>query len=91
MIKKSQLDEFRKMIDECDDQDSLDAAYALLSDVMQINAARYKISQLESGLTAGKKAMFYFFVSGLDEDEIAYASERVQGRLKRMKNSKEEK
>lgn len=84
MSKKSQLDEFRNMIDNCDDKESLDAAYQLLSELLEINTLKYKLEKLESGLTNGKKAMFYFFTSGLTEDEIVYATERVKGKTSRL-------
>ncbi len=92
--KVSQLDEFRNMIDNCDDKESLDAAYQLLSDLLEINKIKFRLEQLESGLTEGKKAMFYFFTSGLTEDEIVYATERVKGKSTRLlekEKKKEEK
>jgi len=95
MIKKSQLDEFRNMIDNCDDKEALDAAYQLLSELMEINTLKYKLEKLESGLTTNKKAMFYFFASGLSEDEIVFATERVKGKtnqlLKKEKKIEEDK
>ncbi len=91
----SQLDEFRNMVDTCDDKEALDAAYSLLSELMEINTLKYKLEKLESGLTNGKKAMFYFFTSGLTEDEIVYATERVKGKINRVldreKKNEEEK
>jgi len=80
----SQLDEFRNMVDTCDDKEALDAAYQLLSELLEINSLKYKLEKLESGLTNGKKAMFYFFTSGLTEDEIVYATERVKGKTNRL-------
>ena len=95
MSKVSQLDEFRNMVDNCDDKEALDAAYQLLSELMEINSLKYKLEKLEAGLTNGKKAMFYFFASGLTEDEIVYATERVKGKttrfLEKEKKKEEEK
>jgi len=84
MKKESQLDEFRKMIDNCDDKEALDSAYQLLSELLEINTLKYKLQKLESELTKDKKAMFYFFASGLTEDEIVYATERVKGKTNRI-------
>ena len=84
MNKQSQLDEFRNMVDNCDDKESLDAAYQLLSELLEINSLKYKLEKLESGLTNGKKAMFYFFAAGLTEDEIVFATERVKGKTNRL-------
>lgn len=84
MSKKSQLDEFRDMVDNCDDKESLEAAQQLLRDILRINAIKFELSNLEEGLTAGKKAMFYFFTSGLTEDEIVFAAERTKGKLTRV-------
>jgi len=87
MGKKSQLDEFRDMVDGCDDKEALEAAQQLLKDILRINAIKFELSNLESGLTTGKKAMFYFFTSGLTEDEIVFAAERTKGKLNRVGES----
>jgi hypothetical protein len=49
MNKVSQLDEFRNMVDNCNDRESLDAAYQLLSELLEINSLKYKLEKLESG------------------------------------------
>lgn len=82
--KVSHLDEFRTMIDNCDDKEAVDAAYQLLSELMEINKLKFRLGQLEAGLTNDKKAMFYFFASCLSEDELVYATERVKGKANRL-------
>lgn len=81
---KSQLDEFRNMIDNCDDKEALDSAYQLLSELLEINNIKSKLETLESGLANDKKAMFYFFAAGLTGDELPYAAERVKGKTNRL-------
>jgi hypothetical protein len=84
MSNKSQLDEFRNMIDNCNDPEMLSVAQTLLSELLEINQLKNRLNNLESGLTEGKKAMFFFFTSGLEEDEIVYAAERVRGKSSRL-------
>jgi len=82
--KVSNLDDFRSMIDTYDDKEVLDVGYQLLSEVMEINSLKSRLKTLEDNLTEGKKAMFYFFVAGLSEDEVVYAAERIKGRINRL-------
>lgn len=82
--KVSNLDDFRNMIDTYDDKEVLDVGYQLLSEVMEINSLKSRLKTLEDNLTEGKKAMFYFFVAGLSEDEVVYAAERIKGRINRL-------
>lgn len=82
--KVSNLDDFRNMIDTYDDKEVLDIGYQLLSEVMEINSLKSRLKTLEENLTEGKKAMFYFFVAGLSEDEVVYAAERIKGRINRI-------
>jgi hypothetical protein len=72
------------MIDTYDDKEVLDVGYQLLSEVMEINSLKSRLKTLEDNLTEGKKAMFYFFVAGLSEDEVVYAAERIKGRINRL-------
>ena len=78
------LDEFRSMIDSTEDEKLLDASYQLVKDMMEINKLKFRLNELESGLTDGGKACFYFFASDLDEDELVFAAERISGKLKRL-------
>ena len=83
------LDEFRTMIDETTDEKLLEASYQLVSEMMEINRLKNRLSELEDGLTEGGKACFYFFASDLNEDELVFAAERISGKLKRIGRKKE--
>lgn len=87
----SRLDEFREMIDKTDDLKVLEAGQVLLREMMKINALKLELKSLESGLTDGGKAIFYFFAEELDEDELIFATERVSGRVKRVERAEEKK
>lgn len=80
----AKLDEFRDLVDRFDDPEILNQGLSLLRDLIEINEMRNKISKLESSLTQEGRAIFYFFASSLDEDELIFAAERISGRLKRM-------
>lgn len=80
----SKLDEFRDLVDRFDDPEILNQGLSLVRDMIEINNLRVKISNLESSLTQEGRAIFYFFASSLDEDELIFAAERISGRLKRM-------
>ena len=79
------LDDFRSMIDNVDDPRVLESGQTLLREMMMINDLKIKLKELESNLTDGGKAIFYFFAEELDEDELVFASERISGRIKRIK------
>jgi hypothetical protein len=80
----AKLDEFRDLVDRFDDPEILNQGLSLVRDLIEINEMRNKISKLESSLTQEGRAIFYFFASSLDEDELIFAAERISGRLKRM-------
>ena len=85
----SKLNEFREMIDKADDIKVLESGQELLRDMMTLSNLKSKIEELESNLTSGGKAIFYFFAEELDEDEIVFAAERISGRIKRLSRNAE--
>ena len=85
------LEDFREMIDGVKDSNVLESGQTLLREMIQINELRLRLEALESGLTDGGKAIFYFFAEELDEDEIVFAAERISGRLKRLQRAEENK
>lgn len=80
----NKLDEFRTMIDKTDDTKVLESGQELLRDMITLAALRQKVAEIETGLTDGGKAIFYFFAEELDEDEVVFAAERISGRIKRL-------
>tara|TARA_Y100001963_G_scaffold144981_1_gene217895 strand:- start:366 stop:680 length:315 start_codon:yes stop_codon:yes gene_type:complete len=80
----SKLNEFRDMIDSIDDTKVLESGQDLLRDMINLAALKQKVAEIESGLTSGGRAIFYFFAEELDEDEVVFAAERVSGRIKRL-------
>tara|TARA_Y100001963_G_C6673116_1_gene396083 strand:+ start:176 stop:481 length:306 start_codon:yes stop_codon:yes gene_type:complete len=78
------LEDFRQMIDGVDDLKVLESGQVLLREMIQINELKRKLHALETGLTDGGKAIFYFFAEELDEDEIVFAAERISGKIKRL-------
>ena len=86
----SKLNEFREMIDKADDISVLESGQELLRDMMAIADLKRRLEELESNLTDGGKAIFYFFAEELDEDEIVFAAERISGRIKRLGRSVKE-
>jgi hypothetical protein len=78
------LDDFREMINGIDDLTLLESGQTLLREMMEVNSIRKRLTELECGLTEGGKAIFYFFASELDEDELVFAAERVSGRVTRV-------
>ena len=78
------LNDFRDMIDNTDDKAVLESGQSLLREMMEIAALKERLSSLESNLTAGGKAIFYFFAEELDEDEIVFAAERITGKIRRL-------
>jgi hypothetical protein len=83
------LEDFREMIDGVDDLKVLESGQTLLREMIQINELKIKLQALESGLTDGGKAIFYFFAEELDEDEIVFAAERLSGRIRRLERLEE--
>ena len=57
----SKLNEFREMIDKADDISVLESGQELLRDMMAIADLKRRLEELESNLTDGGKAIFYFF------------------------------
>ena len=76
------LNDFKEMVNNIDDTDLLKDGQSLLRDIIEIENLKYKIKELEGGLTKGGRAAFYLFAIELDEDEMAYAAERITGRIK---------
>ena len=83
----NRLEEFRNMIDGVDDKELLQAGLTLVREMIELNALKEKIREIEANLTAGQKAIFYFFAEELDEDELVFAAERISGRTKRLEKS----
>jgi|7_EtaG_2_1085326.scaffolds.fasta_scaffold61202_2 hypothetical protein len=86
----SKLSEFRELVSEIDNVETLSSAYDVVSDVLKITSMRQEIKKLESTLTEGGKAMFYYFAMGLDDEELPYAAEKISGKIKRLMRKKEE-
>jgi hypothetical protein len=80
----SKLNEIRDMVDKIDDAELLEAGQGLLRDLITIENYKSKISELEKNLTTGGRSIFFFFTSGLEGEELAFAAERISGKLKRM-------
>jgi hypothetical protein len=83
------LDDFREMINGIDDLTLLESGQVLLREMMEVNAIRQRLASLEDGLTEGGKAIFYFFASELNEDELVFAAERISGRVTRINRAKD--
>ena len=84
----SKLNEFRNLIDQTNDAEILMAGQSLLRDMLRINKLKREVAELESGLTADGKAIFYFFAEELDEDEVLFAAERITGKLSRIQKDR---
>jgi|TARA_R110001583_G_scaffold16234_34_gene66442 hypothetical protein len=89
----AKLNDFKDMVNGIDDTELLKEGQGLLRDIIEIQSLKYKIRNLEEGLIDNGRAAFYLFATELDQDEIAYAAERITGRLKvlekRNKKSKD--
>jgi len=88
-VKKSNLSNFRDLIDECEDMDMLESAQLVLTDLLEINKIKNKLLTLEKNISLGKRAPFYFFASSLSEDEVVYAAEKVNGKIRRIRERME--
>ena len=84
------LEDFREMIDSCSDEKVLESGQQLLREMIEIRNLQMKLDELNSGLTNGGKAIFYFFAEELNEDEVVFAAERISGRIKRLERKKSE-
>jgi hypothetical protein len=87
-LKKSNLNNFREFIDDCDDIELLESASMVLKEQIEIYSLSRRLKELQDNLHNGKKAAFFFFVSSLSEDEIVYAAEKTNGKLKRIEEMK---
>tara|TARA_A100001011_G_C14319697_1_gene849919 strand:+ start:3356 stop:3619 length:264 start_codon:yes stop_codon:yes gene_type:complete len=86
----SKLNEFKDMVSSVDDTQLLESGLYLLRDLTEIDTLKKKIKDLEDGLTEGGRAALYFFASELDSEELLYATENLNGRIKFL-NKKMEK
>jgi len=73
------LNDFREMIDNASDKAVLESGQTLLREMMEIAALKERLSTLESGLTDGGKAIFYFFAEELEEDLSVFCTARFLG------------
>lgn len=87
----SQLSEFQDMVNEMNDDEVLEAAETLMKELGEIQNLKEKIEALEDGLTRGKKAIFYFFAAGLNQEQIDMATGTVIGRRRFLQDMAERK
>ncbi len=80
----SKLQEFKSMIDDISDIETLESAYSVLSDVLSILEMKDAIKKKEESISDGGKAMFYFFAMGLEKEEVPVVAEKVNGRIRRL-------
>ena len=80
----SKLKEFKNMIDDITDIETLESAYSVLSDVLSIMEMKEKIRVKEESLADGGKVMFYFFAMGLSGEEVPSVAEKINGRIRRL-------
>ena len=83
----SRLEDFREMINGVSDSQVLESGQTLLREMIEINDLKRRLEELETNLTKGGKAIFYFFAEELDEDELIFATERISGRITRLQRS----
>ena len=87
----SKLNEFKDMVGDIKDPKLLDSGRELLSELMELETLKYRISEIEKGLMEGGKAALYFFASELTDEELPFALENITGRAKFInKNSEKE-
>ena len=80
----AKLEDFKEMIRGIDDVETLNSAYLVVSEVLRINEMKQKISMLEDNLTTDGKAMFYYFAMGLDQEEVPFVAENINGKIRRL-------
>ncbi len=80
----SKLKEFKDMIEDIEDIEVLNSAYLVVSEVLRIIDMKQRISMLEKDLTSDGKAMFYYFAMGLDNEEVPYVAENINGKIRRL-------
>jgi len=84
-----ELNKFRDTVDECVDKEMIEAAVGVLNDLLTINRLKKEIQALEGNMYDGARSLFYFLALPLSEDEIVFAAERANGRLKRMQRAED--
>ncbi len=87
----SSLTEFQEMVNEIEDEELLEVAEGLLRDLVEIQNMREKIEMLEATLSKGKRASFWFFAMGLDQEQVSLATDTVIGRKRLFKDRAEKK
>ncbi len=80
-----ELKEFHSIMKKIDNMEELSTICDLLDKIMHINKIKNELEKLETELTQGKNAMFYFFAMKLDEQEVVFAKEKVNSRIKYLK------
>ena len=83
-MSDNKLADFKSLVNDIDSVELLEVGQGLLRDMMKINSLKEELSKLESGLTEGRRAMFYFFAMSLDEEELPYMTEKMVGRVNRL-------
>jgi hypothetical protein len=78
------LNKFAEVVNTTSDVKILEAGQQLLSDMVLISQMKEKIAQIEEGLCGGDRAVFYFFVMGLSDDEVIHASATLKGRIRHI-------
>ena len=83
-----ELKEFHSIMKKIDNMEELSTISDLLDKIMHINKIRNELDKLEGELTQGRNAMFYFFAMKLDEQEVVFAKEKINSRIKYLKKKK---
>ena len=83
-MSDNKLADFKTLVNDIDNIELLEVGQGLLRDMMKINSLKQELERLESGLTEGGRAMFYFFAMSLDEEELPYMTEKMVGRVNRL-------
>jgi hypothetical protein len=83
-MSDNKLSDFKDLVNDISDIEILETGQGLLRDMMKIAALKEELSELESGLTEGGRAMFYFFAMSLGDEEIPYMTEKIVGRVNRL-------
>lgn len=80
-----ELKEFHSIMKKIENMEELSTISELLDKIMYINKIKNELEKLETELTQGKNAMFYFFAMKLNEQEVVFAKEKVNSRIKYLK------
>ena len=86
----SNLNDFKKIIDNVQSVDELEEGLSMLRDMIKISEMKEKIKEIESNISSGGRAMFYFFASPLSIDEVLFAAEKINGKILKEKNKKKD-